>query len=877
MFVLNETFGFSDYQKQGCTFAIRLLILLIICFFGRPANAETSIYVFVPGQSTVVQTGGFAGVHETYGIEGKFRLTVDFDAGIASFDMVDANLTEPTGFLYSQSLGEIFNMTALAGTIVDDTTIEFEGKTADGTESDVSLTLTFEDDSAQLTGKTTPPPNSADMFFYDIDAVAAKKYAGGTGEPNDPFQIATAEDLMLLSDSPEDYDKHFILTADIDLDPNLPGRKVFNKAVIGAGTFIDIDAGTFIGIGDGTFVGYEGFEGTPFTGVLDGNGHIISHLTIIGESYLGLFGQLENGATISNLGIEAVDVEGTDNCVGGLVGKNSGGIIANCYTSGNISGSWQVGGLVGYNSYGTVAYCYCTGTVGGESRVGGLVGWNDSEITKCYAATKVLGNEHVGGLVGYSDGMFRMSSEITDCYFLIARDGGGPDNGLGRPLTNEQMKKPASFFDWDFVGKPDGPHDIWAEPDKGGYPILWWQLSPLPELPFLSGKGESNDPYIISTANELNSIGHNPRIMAAHFKLINDIDLAGIDFCIIGSEIFPFTGIFDGNGHTILNFNHTSTDFNSVGLFEYVKGPQAEIRDLGLISPNINSRNWQVGSLVGYFEGGTISNCYADGGNVSGYSSVGGLVGWINGSITNCHSSTTVSGMETVGGLVGYNCKGSVTDSYSTTVVTGDRNVGGLAGANRDMVTNSYSTGEIAGLFNVGGLVGSNKYTGTISNCYSTGCVSGDRPVGGLVGVNSFGHMMNCYATATVAGNEEVGGLVGLNLNIIENCYSTGFVSGNETVGGLVGTDYLWGTAVDSFWDIETSGQLTSAGGEGKTTAKMQTASTFLEAGWDFADETENGAEDIWWILDGRDYPRLVWELIEGESVEAARNLPAGQ
>jgi len=270
-----------------------------------------------------------------------------------------------------------------------------------------------------------------------------------------------------------------------------------------------------------------------------------------------------------------------------------------------------------------------------------------------------------------------------------------------------------------------------------------------------------------------------------------------------------------------------------------------------LISPNINSRNWQVGSLVGYFEGGTISNCYADGGNVSGYSSVGGLVGWINGSITNCHSSTTVSGMETVGGLVGYNCKGSVTDSYSTTVVTGDRNVGGLAGANRDMVTNSYSTGEITGLFNVGGLVGLNNYTGTISNCYSTGCVSGDRPVGGLVGVNSFGHMMNCYATATVAGNEEV--------------------------GGLVGTDYLWGTAVDSFWDIETSGQLTSAGGEGKTTAKMQTASTFLEAGWDFADESENGAEDIWWILEGRDYPRLVWELIEGESVEAARNLPAGQ
>ncbi len=102
-------------------------LLIAVCFLSIPAqaqygggsntmaSAETSTYVFLPDESTVVQTGGFAGVHETYGIGGKFPLTVDFDAGIASFDKVDANLTESTGFLYSQSLGEIFNMTALAG------------------------------------------------------------------------------------------------------------------------------------------------------------------------------------------------------------------------------------------------------------------------------------------------------------------------------------------------------------------------------------------------------------------------------------------------------------------------------------------------------------------------------------------------------------------------------------------------------------------------------------------------------------------------------------------------------------------------------------------------------------------------------------------
>jgi len=64
-------------------------------------------------------------------------------------------------------------------------------------------------------------------------------------------------------------------------------------------------------------------------------------------------------------------------------------------------------------------------------------------------------------------------------------------------------------------------------------------------------------------------------------------------------------------------------------------------------------------------------------------------------------------------------------------------------------------------------------------------------------------------------------------------------------------------------WDTQTSGQSTSAGGIGKTTAEMQTASTFLDGGWDFVDEVANGTKDIWWILEGQDYPRLWWEKVE--------------
>jgi hypothetical protein len=81
------------------------------------------------------------------------------------------------------------------------------------------------------------------------------------------------------------------------------------------------------------------------------------------------------------------------------------------------------------------------------------------------------------------------------------------------------------------------------------------------------------------------------------------------------------------------------------------------------------------------------------------------------------------------------------------------------------------------------------------------------------------------------------------------------------------GYDHLNSVVTASFWDAQASGQTKSAGGTGKTTVEMQTATTFLDAGWDFVGETANGREDIWWIDEGKDYPRLWWELTEGEKV----------
>lgn len=174
--------------------------------------------------------------------------------------------------------------------------------------------------------------------------------------------------------------------------------------------------------------------------------------------------------------------------------------------------------------------------------------------------------------------------------------------------------------------------------------------------------------------------------------------------------------------------------------------------------------------------------------------------------------------------------------------------------------------------------MGNNSFN-TVTKCYSTSAVSGDSDVGGLVGHNYNGSITTSYSTGTVSGDESVGGLVGCNGtpgsshdgSIITASYSTGTVTGNKSVGGLVG-DHYYGRATASFWDMETSGQITSAGGTGRTTAEMQMASTFLDAGWDFVGETPNGTEDIWWIFEGQNYPRLGWELIDNGSAALGEN-----
>jgi hypothetical protein len=159
---------------------------------------------------------------------------------------------------------------------------------------------------------------------------------------------------------------------------------------------------------------------------------------------------------------------------------------------------------------------------------------------------------------------------------------------------------------------------------------------------------------------------------------------------------------------------------------------------------------------------------------------------------------------------------------------------------------------NVTGRNRVAALIGNSE--GSVSESYSTGIVEGNQTVGGLVGynnglgVNNTGLVSNSYSLAYARGTSNTcGGLVAWNYyGTITNSYSSGGVAGSSSTGGLAGFSSV-GEVNSSFWNTETSAQVSSAGGDGITMAQMKSASSFT--GWDFG--------TIWAINEGSSYPYL--------------------
>ena len=236
-----------------------------------------------------------------------------------------------------------------------------------------------------------------------------------------------------------------------------------------------------------------------------------------------------------------------------------------------------------------------------------------------------------------------------------------------------------------------------------------------------------------------------------------------------------FSGIFDGNNHTISNLRIDKSDTDNVGLFAAL-ADGAQVKNVNLANVSVEGR-FGVGSLVAY-NAGEIDNSYADG------------------------------------------------------TITGERDVGGLVAYNVGRISDSYAYGAVSGGSSVGGLVARNKNGGAIANSYSLNRVSGDDNIGGLVGLN-LGFIVNTHASGVVEGSMRIGGLVANNGGSVADSYATADIlctgvpmctSYTVATGGLIGSD-VGGVVANSYWDTGVSKLRVSAGGVGKTTLQLQSGS----------------------------------------------------
>jgi len=288
----------------------------------------------------------------------------------------------------------------------------------------------------------------------------------GDGTEANPYQIATWQNLYWLSENSAMWSKHYIQTANIDLGSATPAISTWDSNQ-GLKTI--------------------GNSGTKFTGSYNGQEFTISGLYINrSSSYLGLFGYTE-GATINNLGLISITVQGdgiqfagglagyttlssvVKNChssgtititnndnkkgYGGLIGWASSSLIEDCYSECDVNAGEATGGFVGnVSNWTTINNCYCSGNVTGNFKTGGFVGINFSsncKIIQCYSEANVTGGEYTAGFAGQNCGLIKESyctgsvtealsdkagfvawndtpGQITDCY---SRSTVGPPSG----------------------------------------------------------------------------------------------------------------------------------------------------------------------------------------------------------------------------------------------------------------------------------------------------------------------------------------------------------------------------------------------------------------------------------------------------------------
>ena len=492
----------------------------------------------------------------------------------------------------------------------------------------------------------------------------------------------------------------------------------------------------------------------PFSGVFDGQGYSITGLKMSGnEDSKGLFGYAYCEA-IRNVVIRNPEIEGKDQ-IGALVGyqaySNQG--IKNCAViGGKIQGRSHVGGLVGYMEGSPIQNCYSTCEVAAmDFYAGGIVGDHRvvASIRNCYATGNISGT-YSGGIVGVAQDVKRCvalgqtvtgksSNRVTDSVRIsdVYAWGGMKVNGNTVTYGAANNENGADLvFNGGALSKQFS--EIFANDDAWTY-----TENGLPILKVVKGEQSSELPswmlsdastIYITTAQQLKQLAD--EVNAGDSKsgktvlLMNDIDLSVYpNWSPIGtlnlnwSDVSrPFSGVFDGQNHTISNLTCTSVTNGYAGLFGNFDGT---VQNLILRDAQITVEGLQAAAVVCENYKGQVLNCAMIGGSVKGKGVAGGVVCYNRGTVENCYATgdvTSLSGGRVcyAGGVVGYNyTEGTVQSCYAAGRVESEKHAGGAVGGNYGTVQNCVALGQsVSAQGHAHRVVGENS-GGTLSGNYA--------------------------------------------------------------------------------------------------------------------------------------------------------------
>lgn len=327
---------------------------------------------------------------------------------------------------------------------------------------------------------------------------------------------------------------------------------------------------------------------------------------------------------------------------------------------------------------------------------------------------------------------------------------------------------------------------------------------------FSGGKGTKEEPYLVSSVNDLIEIKNYPE---SHFRQIRNIDLNGINW-----EPLPdFHGTYDGQNFKIKNLSINSNE-SYVGLFGVCEN--ATLKNIKIINAKVQGNDYGAGILSGGIYDSEVTDCHIIKSTVQG-DFAGGLA------IEIGDSTVSRCGIEQI----------EVQGSFC----------GGLAyNASYSYIDNCYVSGTLNS--NYLGTFVAELSVGTIKNCYTVVNMIWDDGVGAEIypfADNWHGAILNCYTDITV-------GVTQVTWDPYKEYYNVEYIIIRGTDGGL----YLLIDAQDP--DPSYAAQPVSGSNwqnywapayipEGRTTSQMMTKSNFV--GWDF--------ENVWTMVEGKTYPRL--------------------